>query len=49
VGVDHGRFQAGMSQKLLDDADVVIGLQQVGGEGVVEDVRSDSLGDFPIG
>ncbi len=38
VGVDHGRFQAGVPQKTLNDPDVVIGLQQVGGEGVAKGV-----------
>ena len=38
MGVDHGCFQAGMSPQVLNNADVVIGLQQVGGEGMAEGV-----------
>ena len=36
VGVDHGGFEAGMAQEFLNDADVVIGLQEVGGGGRME-------------
>ena len=36
VGVDHGCFQTGVSEQSLDRADVVIGLEQVRGEGVAE-------------
>ena len=38
VGIDPGRFQAGVTEEFLKDADVVIGLQQVGGKGVAEGV-----------
>ena len=48
VGVDHGGFQARVPQKLLYYADVVIRLQQVGGEGVAEGVAGDTLGDFRL-
>jgi len=48
VGVDHGRFQAGMTELLLDDADVVARLQQVGGEGVAEAMGGHSFMDFRL-
>ena len=35
-----------MTEELLNDSDVVIGLQQVGGEGVPENMGGDFLGDF---
>jgi hypothetical protein len=43
VGIDPGRFQAGVTEEFLNDADVVIGLQQVGGKGVAEGVGGDAL------
>ena len=46
VGVDHGGLQAGVAQQFLDGADVVIGLQQVGGEGVAKGMGFDALGNF---
>lgn len=36
VGVDHCCFKAGMAELGLDGADVVTGLQEVGGERVAE-------------
>lgn len=36
MGVDHGCFQTGVSQKFLNDADVVVDLEKVGGKGVAE-------------
>lgn len=38
MGVDHGGFEAGVAEQILDRADVVIGLEQVGGEGMTEGV-----------
>ena len=46
VGVDHRRLQAGVAQEILYHADVVICLEQVGGEGVAEGVGGNPLGNF---
>ena len=35
-----------MSEQFLDRADVVVGLQEMGSEGVAEGVGSDTLGKF---
>ena len=43
--VDLGCLDVFVTQKLLDGADVVMILQQVGSEGVAERVRRDSFGD----
>jgi len=37
-----------VTQELLDDTDVVIGLQKMGGEGVAEGVGSDALRDVGL-
>lgn len=34
-----------MSEQLLDNADIVIGLEKMGGEGMAEGVGGDALGD----
>lgn len=36
VRIDHGRSHVAVAEELLDGADVVAALQQVGGEGVAE-------------
>ena len=46
AGIDHGRFQAGMVEQVLDHTDIVTGLEQVGSEGVAEDVGGYFFGDF---
>ena len=48
MGVDHGGLQAGVSEQRLNGADIVIGLEQVSGEGVAESVRSDTLEYFGL-
>ena len=45
VGVDHGGGDVAVAEELLDGADVVAGLEQVGGEGVAQGVAADSLGE----
>jgi len=45
VGIDHGRLQAGMAELGLNGADVVTGLQEVGGKGMAESVGRNPLGD----
>jgi len=45
VSVDHGSLQTGVAQELLDHPDVVIGLEEMGGEGVAEGVGSHSFRD----
>ena len=44
MGVDHGCLQAGMAKQRLDGADIVIGLQKVGSEGVTKSVGGYLLG-----
>ena len=43
VGVDHRRLQVPMAEQLLDGADVVAVLQQVGGEAVTEGMAGSVL------
>lgn len=45
MGVDHGGFDVFVSEEFLHGADVVVGLQEVGGEGVPKGVATDGLGD----
>jgi len=45
VGVNLGRLQAGMSELLLDVADVGPVLQHEGGTGMPEDVAATGLSD----
>lgn len=45
VGIDHGSFHIFVTEKFLDGTDVVMGLQQVGGEGMAKGVRADGLGN----
>jgi hypothetical protein len=46
VGVNHGGFQAGMTQQCLNNADVIACLQQVGCKAVPEGMGFDPLRDF---
>ena len=46
VGVDHGGGDVAVAEELLDSANVVAGLEEVGGEGVAEGVAAGRLGDF---
>ena len=46
MGVDHGGFDAAVTEELLDGSDVGAGFEEVGGEGVAEGVASDSLGEL---
>ena len=43
VEVNHGGFQAGVSEELLNAAQVDAGLQKMGGVGVPEGVDADVL------
>ena len=43
VGIDHGGRDVGVSKQLLDGADIVAPLQQVGREGVPERVAARRL------
>ncbi len=45
VEVDHGGFEAGVAEEILDSPDGGAGLQQVGGEAVVQGMGRDSPGD----
>jgi len=45
AGVDHRRFHVLMAEQLLDGADVVVVLKQVGGKAMAEGVGTDGLGD----
>jgi hypothetical protein len=45
VRVDHGSADITVAEKLLDGPDVVVVLQQVGGEGVAEGVARGGLGE----
>jgi hypothetical protein len=42
VGVDHGGFLTGVSELGLDGADVVIGLQRMGGIGMTKGMGRDN-------
>lgn len=44
VGIDLGRADAGMAQKLLDDSQVGAMLQEMRGKTMPQAVRSDTLG-----
>jgi len=44
VGVDHGGAHVFVAQEFLDGADAVAGFEEVGGEGVAEDVGRDAFG-----
>ena len=46
MGIDHRRSDVGMAQQRLDRADVVVGLQEMGGKTVTERVRLNPLGEF---
>ncbi len=39
--IDHSSFQTGMPQKLLNDSNIVIGLEEVRGEGMTEGMGLD--------
>ena len=43
VGVDLGGGDVGVAEEFLDDAEVGAVLEQVGGEGVAQEVRVDVL------
>ena len=45
MSIDHRRSDVGMAEQSLNGADIVIGLQQMGGEAVSEGVRGDPLDD----
>jgi hypothetical protein len=45
MGVDHGRLDAFVPQKLLDGPDVVTTQQEMGGEAVTKGVAGGVLGD----
>jgi len=44
VGVNHGRFDILVAEKLLDRSDVIATLEQVNGEEMAEGVASGPLG-----
>ena len=48
VGVDHGGADVVVAQELLDGADVVARLEQVGGERVAKGVARDVLGQSGV-
>src|SRR5688572_8969899 len=45
VGVDHRRGDVAVAEELLDGPNVVAALEQVGGEGVTERVRTGTLAE----
>ena len=45
VGVDHGGGDVGVAEELLDGADVVAALEEVGGEGVADGVAAGAFGE----
>jgi len=45
VGVDHGGADIAVAEELLDGPDVMVVLQQMGGEGMAKDVTRGGLGD----
>ena len=49
MGVDHGRLDAGMAQKILDGPDVDSAFEEVGGEGMPQAMAGGSLGDSGLG
>ncbi len=48
VGVDHGRFQAGVPKEFLNNADVVSCLQKMGGKRMAEDVGGGFIGNLRL-
>ena len=46
--IDHGRFNAGMAQQLLDRSDVVTVFQQVGSKSMAERMRRHRFGQFGL-
>lgn len=46
VSVYHGRLHFTVAEQHLDRADIVIGLQQVSGNGMAEGVTGDPLREF---
>ena len=46
MGVDHGGLHVFMPKQFLDGADVVVVLEEVGGEGVTENVGGDVFVNF---
>jgi hypothetical protein len=46
VGVDHGGGDVAVAEELLDGADVVASLEEVGGKGVAEGVAANALGEL---
>lgn len=44
VGIDFGRRDIGVSQQLLDCAQIRAAIKQMAGEGVAQNVRRDALG-----
>ncbi len=44
MGVDHGGADVFVTEEFLDGADVIAGLEKVGGERVAEGVTGDALG-----
>jgi len=48
VGVDHGGFNVFVTKQFLDGADIVAIFQEVGGEGVSENVRGDMFVDASL-
>ncbi len=49
MGVDHRGLQVGVAQQILDGADIISGLKQVGGKRVPQGVDSHPLGDTGCG
>ncbi len=45
LGIERGRFELAVPEQHLDDADVDVLLEQVGGETVPQRVRADALAD----
>src|SRR3954471_11525386 len=46
VGVDLGGGDVGVAEEFLDGADVVAGLEEMGGEGMAEGVATDWFGNL---
>jgi len=46
MGIDHRRSYVGMTQQSLNGADVVIGLEEMGGKTVPKGMRPDALGEL---
>ena len=45
TGIERGRVELGMPEQNLDDADIDILLEQMGGKAVAQRVRADALLD----